>query len=274
MNGVVLFAHNDGKTDYYKMASYTANRVEKFLGLPTTIITNRDSVTTDYAFDNIVYLEPDPVSTPVITEESENLEPLETPEIPIINSWINKGKYQVFDLSPYDTTLVLDTSYLINSDKLLSTIDYPSDFVCYDKFSYLFQDHNLTTEPMSRKSFTTLLSTVMRFTKSDRVESMFKMIEMIQKNYNHYCDIHGLLRDFYRHEYALTIALRTVNGQYSDPTDYINGKLQRIGLTLWVERLDDTTYKVYRNKEKQEYVIVSNHDFHMISKENYMELFV
>ena len=35
--------------------------------------------------------------------------------------WINKGRYQAYELSPYEETLVLDVDYIINSDKLLKT---------------------------------------------------------------------------------------------------------------------------------------------------------
>jgi hypothetical protein len=80
----------------------------------------------------------------------------------------------------------------------------------------------------------------MRFTKSDRSRDVFKMIEMVQKNYEHYSDIHKFMPYMYRNDYALTIALRTVNGQIDNKQDAITGRLIHAGSNLTIERNDTT----------------------------------
>ena len=39
-NGVLCFAHNNGKIDYLKQAISLAKRVKKHLNLPTTVVTS------------------------------------------------------------------------------------------------------------------------------------------------------------------------------------------------------------------------------------------
>ena len=53
MRGVVIFAYNSEAIDYQIMAAWSAARISKYLGLPTTLIT--DSVPADTsAFEDVV----------------------------------------------------------------------------------------------------------------------------------------------------------------------------------------------------------------------------
>ena len=75
--GALLFAFNSSKYNYAEMAVYTARRIETFLGIPTTLVTDVESVktiSTDInVFDSIIEVEPDLSN---IKEQT---------------SWINKG---------------------------------------------------------------------------------------------------------------------------------------------------------------------------------------
>jgi hypothetical protein len=256
--GVVLFAHNNDKTDYYRMAVYTARRVNRFLNLPVTIITDADSISdTGYSFDNTIIIEADKTN---FRGKS---------------AWINKGRYQVYDLTPYDETLVLDTDYMINSNRLLNTFDQPSDFVCYQNSKYLLD--NKPNEQMNEQTLSIYWATVMRFSKSSRVRDVFKMIEMVQNNYEHYANLHKFMPYMYRNDYALTIALRTVNGHIDNKQDAITGRLIHASKSVVVDRIDDTTYKVssdivINDSTRKQYIQLKDYDFHMIDKNNFMEL--
>ena len=78
--------------------------------------------------------------------------------------WINKGRYQAYKLSPYDETLLLDTDYMVNSNKTLDIFNYYDDFCCHNKTSYLMQP-GLAQEVLSVYSFETLWATVVAFKK-------------------------------------------------------------------------------------------------------------
>lgn len=261
--GIVLFAHNNGKTDYYRMAVYTAKRANRFLQLPVTIITDDETLstadTTDYTFDNTITIEAD------------------RSNIRGKSVWINKGRYVVYDLSPYTDTLVLDTDYMINSQRLLNTFDLPSDFVCYQKSNYILESK--PNEIMSTQGLSTYWATVMRFTKNNRTRDVFKMIEMIQNNYDHYSNLHKFMPYQYRNDYALTIALRTVNGHLDKREDDIPGTLIHAGHNLVIERIDDITYNIksditINSRTRQQYIQVSGYDFHILNKNSFMELMV
>lgn len=252
--GVVLFAHNTEHVDYFKMAAYTASRINKFLDLPVSVITDYNSITSPHNFDHIIYQEPD-----LGNKRKQNV-------------WINKGRYEIFDLTPYSDTLLVDTDYMVNSRSLKKLFKFDTDFMCYKNCKYLMEDNR--TEYISKTSLETYWATVVRFQKTNRTQQIFSMIKMIQENYNHYANLHGFVPHMYRNDYALTMAVHTVDGHIERPENFIPGKLLHVNVNLNVERLSDTEYKIiYKDKQgKTTYTLLKECDFHMLSKGNFMEI--
>lgn len=255
MRGVLLFAFNNGVTDYYQMAIETAKRANRFLNLPVTVVT--DSTTDlskyDYTFDQVLLQDAD-----VSNKKDSQI-------------WINKGRYNAYNLSPYTETLLLDTDYLINSDMLLKTFDLCEDIICHNRTSYLMEPH-AGQEHLSTTSFDTLWATVIVFRKTNKSKQVFECMKMIQENYKHYANTYGFLELPYRNDYSLTIALRIVNGNLDNPVDFIPWNLVHASKEIKVYRNTDTEYLVMLPNQKTEYIIIKDTDFHMLSKENFMEL--
>ena len=262
--GAILFAFNSPKFDYYKMAVATAKRINHFLGLPVTVITDEDSLPTEnhYTFDKTIVTIPD----------KKNRRDW--------GIWINKGRYQAYQLSPYDETLLLDTDYMINSSKLLTTFQMPTDFCCHDTTSFLMHP-GVPQEVLSVYSFNTLWATTVMFRKTSRAKQIFDCLEMVQKNFDHYANIHGFISATYRNDYALTLALRIANGHTVCKEDVIPWNLVHIGKNTTVYRKSDdefnTEYTVMfdnwnRGKIRKEYVEITELDFHVMAKQNFLDL--
>ena len=262
--GVLLFAFNNEKYDYYAMAEYTAKRVNHFLGLPVTIVTDEASIPLkpNYKFDKVITVEADKTNKRVQA------------------TWINKGRYQAYQLSPYEETLLLDVDYVVNSDRLLQTFLTGDDFCCHDTTSFLMYP-DAPQEILSSYSYKTLWATVVMFKKTDRAKQIFECLEMIQKNYDHYCNIHSFVGGVYRNDYALTLALRIANGHSDNNRDIIPWNLVHVGKNTSVYRNDDAEYNTeytvmfdhwQRGKIRKEYITIKDMDFHVMNKENFMEL--
>lgn len=262
--GVLLFAFNSPKYNYYKMALYTARRVNHFLKLPVTLVTDEESYPDDesYAWDKVVKVIPD----------KDNFRDW--------GQWINKGRYMAYDLSPYDETILLDVDYVVNSDKLLSTFDTYEDFACHHKTMFLMHP-DAAQEVLSAYSYETLWATVVTFKKTTRAEQIFRALEMVQKNYDHYANIHSFIGGVYRNDYALTLALRIVNGHGVNNHDRILWDLVHIGKNTQVYANTDsefnTEYTVMfdnwqRGKVRKEYITIKDMDFHIMTKDLFMEI--
>ncbi len=136
-------------------------------------------------------------------------------------------------------------------------------------------------ETLSAYSYETLWATVIKFRKSNRAEQIFKCLEMVQKNYEHYANIHNFIAGVYRNDYALTLALRITNGHSSDSRDVIPWDLLHVGKNTQVysdtNSVENTEYTVMfdnwqRGKVRKEYITIKDMDFHVMNKEVYVEL--
>lgn len=262
--GAILFAYNSPKYNYYTMAEHTAKRINHFLNLPVTLVTDNESLpkNSEYKFDNVIITEPD----------KNNIRDW--------GVWINKGRYQAYELSPYDETILLDTDYMVNSDKLLKTFDVSVDFCCHDTTTFLMHP-NAPQEVLSAYSYKTLWATVIAFKKTNRSKQIFECLEMVQKNFDHYANIHSFVAGVYRNDYALTLALRIANGHTISSGDIIPWNLLHVGKNTSVYKNSDsefnTEYTVMfdnwqRGKIRKEYITIKDMDFHVMNKDNFLEL--
>lgn len=262
--GAILFAFNSKKFNYYKMAEQTAKRINHFLDLPVTLVTDESSFDeTSYNWDNVIKVVPD----------KNNFRDW--------GQWINKGRYQAFELSPYDETILLDVDYMVNSNKLLKTFETYNDFCCHNKTTFLMHP-DAPQEALSSYSYDTLWATVVTFKKTKRAQQIFECLEMIQKNFEHYANIHSFISASYRNDYALTLALRIANGHSTVSNDFIPWDLVHIGKDTAVYKNSDyefnTEYTVLfdnwkRGKIRKEYVTIKDMDFHLINKDVVKEVF-
>jgi len=245
------------------MAEYTAKRVNHFLNLPVTLVTDEESKPEgDHPFDKII----------TVTPDKNNIREYQV--------WINKGRYQAYELSPYDETLLLDVDYMVNSDKLLKLFEFDTDFCCHDNTSFLMHP-GAAQEVLSAYSFKTLWATVVMFRKTERAKQIFECLQMIQENYSHYADIHSFVAGVYRNDYALTLALRIANGHSTSSNDIIPWDLIHVGKNTSVYRNNDDEFNTeftvmfdnwQRGKIRKEYTIIKDCDFHVMNKDNFVEL--
>ena len=262
--GVILFAFNSHKYNYYEMAKHAASRAKHFLNLPVTLVTDEDSMPAgEYEhWDKVVKINPD----------KNNVRDW--------GQWINKGRYLAYDLSPYEETILIDADYVINSDKLLKTFETYDDFCCHDNTAFMMQP-GVAQEVLSSYSYKTLWATVVAFRKTSRAQQIFECLEMVQKNFNYYADIHQFVAGVFRNDYALTLALRIANGHLNEQNDIIPWNLLHVGknTSVYAESTNEfnTEYTVMfdnwqRGKIRKEYINIKDTDFHVMNKENFLEL--
>lgn len=262
--GVLLFAFNSPKIDYYAMAEFTAKRINHFLNLPVTLITNAPSIPyyTTYTFDRVITIPADPTNSFRDT------------------LWLNKGRYRSYELSPYDETLVLDVDYMINSDRLLDVFEYMDEFACHESTAFMMVP-DAGSELMSTYSYPTLWATVIGFKKTQKAKQIFECMRMVQENYQHYADIHGFIPEIFRNDYALTVAHKIVHGHLPLGKDILPWNLMHIGLKTYVYANSNSSFNteytvIYdnwkRNKIKKEYITIKDMDFHVINKDIFLGL--
>ena len=119
--GVLLFAHNSPDIDYGLMAIIAGGLAKKNLGVPVSLVTDLGTLQwleesgslrkAQEVFDKIIEV-PRPY-----TKNVRNLhDGFESKVIPCVNT----NRFSVWELSPYDKTLLIDSDYLIFSNKLVT----------------------------------------------------------------------------------------------------------------------------------------------------------
>ena len=180
--GVVIFATNTADTDYIAIAEQNARLVEKYLNLPTTIVTTQQSA----------------VNRRLSTDTNTFVE------------WKNLGRHQAYDASPYDETILLDADYLIFDNSLLKLFDTDFDYLLFNKNRYVNKP-NLPSM-MGPHSLPYVWATAVVFRKTDRAKMFFDLVGRIQRNYGYYKLLYNIQEGNFRNDYAFSIAHYIING--------------------------------------------------------------
>jgi len=126
--GIVIYAHNNRKVDYALMAVIAGGLAKKNLGVPVSIITDQSTVEwmqqsgiyekADALFDKIIL-----VDRPITDNQRRLHDGVSEDIVPFLNS----NRTSVWDLTPYDRTLLIDSDYLIFSNHLNEYWDVDQD---------------------------------------------------------------------------------------------------------------------------------------------------
>jgi hypothetical protein len=197
--GVVLFAFNSEKVNYVKIADLTSKLINQNLKLPITLITDEESVP-KFDYDRIITFTP---KTGNYRKDKKNN----------LIEWRNFDRCSVFDLSPYDETLLLDTDYLVLDNSLLKLFDQPFDY----RLMYKMQTPaGVSDEEMGPSSLPLIWATVVLFRKTHRTKLFFNLIKRIQQNYTYYKNLYSMRDTNYRNDHAFSIANIILNGYALD----------------------------------------------------------
>jgi hypothetical protein len=231
--GILAFALNTDKTDYEKIANLTVQLASQILNLPYTLITDvDDSAFTNSRFD---------------IDHNEFV------------TWRNFNRSTVYDLTPYEETLVIDVDYLILDKQILKIFETDWD--------YILQRNSHTLEEswprlMGEHSHPYIWATVFAFRKTSKAEKFFKLVDRIQKNYFYYRLLFNISERIYRNDYAFAIADIILNG-YTIETKTIPGSM--LALNQSIQSLQLLEGKIFVKQQNKGYVLpVTN--CHVMSK--------
>lgn len=209
MNGAVIFAQNGSYIDYTKLAVYAADRITKYLNIPVTLITddkNRlEKNYSNHGFDTVIELRDS--SNGQVKQFHDGVYDKRIAE------WKNHSRGSVYDLSPYDTTLVIDSDYIICSPVLKSAFDRDADLQIYRDSMDLSQNRVNTFKTINQYSIPFYWATTFIFKKGAVMQSFFEIIQHIKNNWDYYCMVYSINSHVFRNDFAFSIAIHIMNGK-------------------------------------------------------------
>lgn len=252
-NGCIIFAINNGDFEYTRLADIAAGMVKKNLGIPTTIITDKEC--------NFVHAE----NSIIIDRGSYTNRAMFDGQDYQNIKWFNSTRPDAFELSPYDKTLLIDADYFVLEPSLSLLFKADNDFMCYSKvFDPTCRDSFFGSKMVSKFTIPMLWATVCYFNKSTEAESIFYMMKQVRDNYDYYHKLFGVDPQPYRNDYALSIAAQT----NSCIVKSLPGEMCMLSTDVKVIDYKEDRGLVYTyEKNSRKYVnYVKNHNVHILGK--------
>lgn len=213
--GVVIYAHNNRSVDYALMAIISGGLAKKNLKVPVSLITDpstvewmRESKVLEKAtevFENIIIVD---------RPESDNIRKLNDGEHVSVVPFLNSNRSSVWDLTPYDRTLLIDSDYLIMSTTLNEFWDLEDDVLIGESINDIYDNSRLGYHDkyISDVGVKLYWATTVMFTKNDAAKTFFDTVNFIKDNYTHYADVFRFDSRQFRNDIAFSVAKHIVDG--------------------------------------------------------------
>lgn len=213
--GIVLMAYNNAEIDYGQMALINALMIKKNMGEQITLITdegtigwlnnNHDEEIVSSAFDNIIIADHTTPATNIrnYKDSSYMVKKLQ---------YNNTTRVDIYNLSPYDETLVIDTDFLILDDSLNKVWGSSKDFMMNKSIHAPNMSDFINTDRLCDTGIPQYWATVFYFRKSEFSEMLFGLCHHIKENYNFYKFIYKFGGSLFRNDYVFSMALHMMNG--------------------------------------------------------------
>lgn len=200
----MIFAHNSD-FNYVTQADLAAGLVRKNLGVPTTLVSDAESV------DGI---ELQHISDVILVDApTDNVRTFRLPEGELRSVWKNGTRHLAYELSPYDQTLLLDSDLMLFSSRLAHVFDTEHDLLCFDRAQDITGQNVFASDRyIGKRSIPMIWATAVYFTKGEFAKSVFDFVKLIRENYRYYSLLYGFSARPYRNDFAFSIALHTLAG--------------------------------------------------------------
>ena len=258
--GIIITAH--GNPDYIKMAYVASLLAKHYLNnIPVALVTDDETLAKSdtYHFDYLIKVSQEQLGHGNRRLRNEKIEP-----------FLNKSRLELFDLSPFGETLLMDADYLIFSDWLNGIWGIKRDIMVTHQIHYL-NNQPSDDKYISHNGIKQHWATLFYFRKTTRTRYLFNLMHHIEENYFFYSSIYGISPKTFRNDYALSIALHMIEG--FNFTDF-SFPVEKLTFT----KFDDEIVKIPKQGEiifvtkslqnKNMLVKLNNMNVHVLNKES------
>ena len=219
--GALIFAHNNRDVDYALLSLISGRLVKKHLNVPVSLIT--DDTTIAWMKESAIYDRAVDTFDKIITvpkPKTDNVRKLHDGGINKIVPFVNTNRNSAWDLTPYDRTLLLDSDFLIFSNRLAEYWNVDEDVLIAKSMNDIYSESRAGYHDryVSDTGIHMFWATTVMFTKNQRSKSLFDMIEYVKLNYEYYADIFRFDSRQFRNDIAFSVAKHILDG-YETNTD-------------------------------------------------------
>jgi len=216
--GVLIFAHNNPNVDYGLMAIIAGGLAKKNLNLPVSLVTDKWTIawmkeTNTWEKANSIFDKIIEVAKPVTKNTRILHDGFDSQIIPFENS----NRFSVWDLSPYDKTLLIDSDYLIFSNSLNEYWDIDAPVMMGHSLNDITGERSgVLDKRVGETGIHMFWATTVMFDKSQESRFFFKLVDFIKDNYRYYADLFRFNSKQFRNDIAFSVAKHIMNGFETD----------------------------------------------------------
>ena len=273
--GVCFFVYNNEHLDYVDLAILASRYVKEYLDLPVCIITDagtykwmmqsqKEEVINE-CFDYIK----------LTTDEFKPNERRhhDSPWTQFKAQFSNSNKHKIWEYSPFEKTLLLDTDYIVKNEFLLRSMSYDGVAMFDNAISARNDRPHINEVLLYPGGIKMWWSTVVYFDRSEFSKMFFDTWAHVADNYEFYQFLYNFPSKLFRTDYCVSIAVHILNGMEegdvihnfdNQPMYYLSQKDDIVdvnNLQDWICLSNDT-----REEWKNILVKHKNLDLHVMNK--------
>lgn len=218
--GALIYAHNNRDVDYVLLSLISAILCKKNLSIPVSLVT--DTTTLRWAeesgiidqikstFDKIIEVEKPITSNSRILHDGTDNKSV---------AFTNTNRSSAWELTPYDRTLLLDSDFLIFSNRLNQYWDVDQSFLIAESMLDIYDQKRMGYHDrfISDTGPHLYWATTIMFTKDAESKLYFDTVNYIRDNYQYFADLFRFDPRQFRNDIAFSVAKHLIEGfQKSD----------------------------------------------------------
>lgn len=220
--GVLIFAHNNRQVDYARMAIIAGGLAAKNLQVPVTLATDDSTVawmkesnihtTAMKIFEHIrIVNRPEDLQNRKFNDGTKQ----------VVAPFKNSNRASVYNITPYDRTLLIDSDFFILTDELNNYWDIDSSVLISKNYNDILGPERIgyLDRYVSNTGVQLLWATKVMFTKNEESKTFFNLVNHVRENYKRYADVYRYDPRMYRNDIAFAVARHIMYGFETD-NDY------------------------------------------------------
>jgi hypothetical protein len=275
--GFMMFAYNNEQLDYTQLALMAAYAVKKHMpGYPVVLVSNQASLDQCQqthgremmraAWDDIIITSPD---------YQQNIRLHHDGAYQSFNAqFTNTNKHDIYNLSPFDETILIDTDYLCGNDTLSKLFGGQHDVAMFRDAMNLRCEEPYTTERwLHYAGIRMWWSTVVYWRKSEEAQHFFNVWSSVKQHWEYYRYLYKFPGSLYRTDYAASIAAHLCDGwQDGGFVGRIPGRMRYQDQRDDIVKVLDSNHWIMLSNLPEEWknmaVEIRGEDVHMMNKKS------
>jgi hypothetical protein len=257
------------------MSIISGGLAKKNLNVPVSLVTDESTVA--WMKESKIYKKAEEVFDQIIEIKKPNTENNRrlydgvgyNKVVPFVNS----NRYLAWELTPYNRTLLLDSDYLIFSNRLAEYWNIDEDILISEAINDVYDQKRLGYHDkyISDTGVHLYWATTVMFTKNQRSKSFFEMVEFVKENYQYYGDLFRFDTQQYRNDISFSVAKHILSGFETEKSSNLPPVLTALDKDI-LHTVDETgklTFLVTPNLDEN-YCAAAfrNADIHVMNKKS------